>query len=311
MSWTSAAARMGWALLILAVTLELATVYGNVLRGARPGRGLRRPAGPERRGVPRSARLPGRRRCSRPSWRRPTASTCARSSRSAGGAGSPTHFLQALDHARTPTARSSCTARRTDNPDQRIAEDVRELRRERARALALAALGRRRRWSPSAASSGGCRAAGRSSIDGTTSTIPGLMMWVAILYALIATWLTHLRRPAARRRSSSTSCASRPTSATAWCASAITSRRSRSRAAKPSSGAARSSASSTSIENWWQLIRRAAKPDAAHHRHRPGERARSAAGGGAGVLRRPPDARQRHPDAASPTARCRARSPGS
>ena len=36
-------------------------------------------------------------------------------------------------------------------------------------------------------------------LAGTPVSIPGYMVWVALVYAIVGTWLTHLRRPAAHR----------------------------------------------------------------------------------------------------------------
>jgi vitamin B12/bleomycin/antimicrobial peptide transport system ATP-binding/permease protein len=78
----------------------------------------------------------------------------------------------------------------TDNPDQRIAEDVREYVAS-ALGLSLSLLSA----VVTLASFGGLlwslSGEWAMSLGGHEIRIPGLMLWVAILYAVFATWLTH------------------------------------------------------------------------------------------------------------------------
>ena len=85
-----------------------------------------------------------------------------------------------------------------DNPDQRIAEDVRDFVGERARALALAARRRWRRSSRSAACSGGCRAIGRCRSARAHVHVPGFLLWVALALRGVLDLAHARRRPPAR-----------------------------------------------------------------------------------------------------------------
>jgi len=79
----------------------------------------------------------------------------------------------------------------TDNPDQRISEDVRDYVSS-ALGLSLSLLSAIATLVSFAAILWSLSGQWRFRWDGTHLQIPGLMMWVAIAYALIAIWITHL-----------------------------------------------------------------------------------------------------------------------
>ena len=259
--WTSPDAKRGLLLLALTVALELGTVYGEPrARGRRSAASSTRSqhTQPRRSSQPSGSSSPSMlgfvlvsayriyvRQALEIRWRR----------------GSPAHYLE-----RWISAHAYCQTRaaprrgRQSRPAHRRGRA--RLRGERARALALAALGRRDARSRSAACSGALSGDWPLPLGGAELHIPGLMLWVAIGYAALST-LDHAPASAGGScRSTSTGCASRPTSATGWCASATTSRRSRSRAASPSSGSARSRASARVIDELVAADPRAAEPDA-------------------------------------------------
>ncbi len=78
----------------------------------------------------------------------------------------------------------------TDNPDQRIAEDVREYVAS-ALGLSLSLLSAVATLVSFAAILWRLSGSWKFQVDGNHFQIPGLMMWVAILYAILATWITH------------------------------------------------------------------------------------------------------------------------
>jgi putative ATP-binding cassette transporter len=78
----------------------------------------------------------------------------------------------------------------TDNPDQRIAEDVREYVAS-ALGLSLSLLSAVATLVSFAAILWRLSGSWKFQVDGNHIQIPGLMMWVAILYAVIATFVTH------------------------------------------------------------------------------------------------------------------------
>ncbi len=104
---------------------------------------------------------------------------------------------RALDRPAGLLPGASCTRGEIDNPDQRIAEDVRDFVAS-ALGLSLSLLSA----VATLVSFGGLlwSALGRLAVPlgGAELRIPGLMLWVAIAYAVLSTWLTHLRRPPAR-----------------------------------------------------------------------------------------------------------------
>ena len=119
----------------------------------------------------------------------------------------------------------------TDNPDQRIADDLNAFV-DLTLTLSLGLLSAVVTlvsfvgilWGIS-----GRRVSAASGIE-----IPGYMVWVALVYAIVGTWLTHLvGRPLVG--STSTSSASRRISAFRWCACARTPRAWRSTAARRAS----------------------------------------------------------------------------
>jgi putative ATP-binding cassette transporter len=79
----------------------------------------------------------------------------------------------------------------TDNPDQRIAEDVRDYVAS-ALGLSLSLLSAIATLVSFAAILWNLSEQWRFSWNGEELRIPGLMMWVAIAYALLAIWITHL-----------------------------------------------------------------------------------------------------------------------
>ena len=115
----------------------------------------------------------------------------------------------------------------TDNPDQRVAEDIRDFTQN---TLTLGVQLHQPGHQPVQLRDHPVDAVGRDH-DSSASAIPGYMLFGAIIYAIVGTWLTHLvgppadpaQLPASRRR--------RPISASRWCASARTPRASRSPAA--------------------------------------------------------------------------------
>jgi putative ATP-binding cassette transporter len=79
----------------------------------------------------------------------------------------------------------------TDNPDQRIAEDVRDFVAS-ALGLSLSLLAALVSFVSFAAILWRLSGQWSFDIDSQDIRIPGLMMWVAILYAAIAIWITHI-----------------------------------------------------------------------------------------------------------------------
>lgn len=78
----------------------------------------------------------------------------------------------------------------TDNPDQRIAEDIREFVAS-ALGLSLSLLSALATLTSFAAILWNLSGSWQIGWDGGHLQIPGLMMWVAIVYALVAIWITH------------------------------------------------------------------------------------------------------------------------
>jgi len=78
----------------------------------------------------------------------------------------------------------------TDNPDQRIAEDVREYVSS-ALGLSLSLLSAVATLISFALMLWKLSESWKFQVDGNHFQIPGLMLWVAILYAVIATWITN------------------------------------------------------------------------------------------------------------------------
>src|SRR3989441_11115369 len=86
----------------------------------------------------------------------------------------------------------------TDNPDQRIAEDLR-LFVARTLALSLGLLSAVVTLASFIAILWGLSGAVTLPLGATGLTIPGYMVWVALVYALAGTWLTHkIGRPLIR-----------------------------------------------------------------------------------------------------------------
>lgn len=79
----------------------------------------------------------------------------------------------------------------TDNPDQRIQEDVRDFVAS-ALGLSLSLLSAFATLASFAAILWNLSGRWEIPIDGRHVHIPGLMMWVAIAYAILAIWITHL-----------------------------------------------------------------------------------------------------------------------
>jgi putative ATP-binding cassette transporter len=131
-----------------------------------------------------------------------------------------------------------------DNPDVRIAEDVRDFVSS-ALGLSLSMLASIVTLLSFGAMLWNLSSAWAIPIAGKTTQIPGLMLWIAVGFALFSMWITNV---VGRKLtpSTSTGSASRPTFATASCVTATRSSRWRSRTAKRSSGSVRSVASSAS-----------------------------------------------------------------
>jgi putative ATP-binding cassette transporter len=94
--------------------------------------------------------------------------------------------------------RMQVTGRETDNPDQRIAEDVQQLA---THTLALFTGGLRATVTllTFVAILWGLSGTFAVSVGGRSVNVPGYMVWVAVLYAVIGTWLTdRLGRPLVR-----------------------------------------------------------------------------------------------------------------
>jgi vitamin B12/bleomycin/antimicrobial peptide transport system ATP-binding/permease protein len=79
----------------------------------------------------------------------------------------------------------------TDNPDQRIAEDVRNYVAS-ALGLSLSLLSAVATLVSFAGILWSLSGDWSFALGGSTIQVPGLMMWVAILYAVVTSWLTHL-----------------------------------------------------------------------------------------------------------------------
>ena len=141
-----------------------------------------------------------------------------------------------------------------DNPDQRIAEDVRDFVAS-ALGLSLSLLAAVATLVSFGGLLWGLSRDWPLQFDGTPLRIPGFMLWVAVGFSAALDVDHAPRRAAARARSTSTGCASRPTSATAWCASATTSRPSCSRAASRVERLGALARFRSVVDNWWQLIR--------------------------------------------------------
>lgn len=99
------------------------------------------------------------------------------------------HFLQ-----RWMSAQAYCQIelhhKGTDNPDQRISEDVRDFVAS-ALGLSLSLLSAIATLASFAAILWSLSGQWKFRWDGQHLQIPGLMMWVAIAYALVAIWITH------------------------------------------------------------------------------------------------------------------------
>lgn len=78
-----------------------------------------------------------------------------------------------------------------DNPDQRIAEDVRDFVAS-ALGLSLSLLSALATLLSFGGLLWGLSRHFRLPLEGTELRIPGLMLWVAVAYAVLSTWLTHL-----------------------------------------------------------------------------------------------------------------------
>ena len=150
--------------------------------------------------------------------------------------------LAALDDARLSRTSGSTDANHyrmqllgdaADNPDQRIAEDIRLFVDNALCHRHPSARRRRCRSGPSWSSCGRCRRRRRCTCSASTIAIPGYLVWVALIYAVAGTALTHLDRLAADRAQFPASSATRPTSASTSCACARTPSRSRCSAARP------------------------------------------------------------------------------
>ena len=104
------------------------------------------------------------------------------------------HFLHAWIGART-YYRMQLTAQDTDNPDQRIAEDL-ALFCDKTLSLTLGLLSAVVTLLSFVAILWGLSGAFHVSLSGYMFNIPGYMVWFALLYAVLGTWLTHaLGRP--------------------------------------------------------------------------------------------------------------------
>jgi putative ATP-binding cassette transporter len=187
--WTSPAAKMGWALLALAVTLELATVYGSVLVARTQATVI--DVLQERKvaaflgalGLMVAAMLVTVlaatfriyvRQMLEVRWRRKMTA-------------------EYLRRWMTPEAcwQTDLHGADMDNPDQRIAEDIRSYVAS-ALGLALSLLSSL----VTLASFGGMlwvlSRGWPLELPGVELYVPGLLMWVALAYAFFAMWITHL-----------------------------------------------------------------------------------------------------------------------
>ncbi|MGH8608392.1 MAG: SbmA/BacA-like family transporter, partial [Gammaproteobacteria bacterium] len=86
--------------------------------------------------------------------------------------------------------RMQLTAHQTDNPDQRIAEDM-KLFVEGSLSLSLGLLNAVVTLFSFVGILWGLSGALTLHLEGTVYNIPGYMVWVAIVYAIVGTWLTH------------------------------------------------------------------------------------------------------------------------
>lgn len=100
------------------------------------------------------------------------------------------HFLQQWMSAQT-YCQIELHRKATDNPDQRIQEDVRDFVAS-ALGLSLSLLSAIATLASFAAILWNLSGRWEIPLDGRNVHIPGLMMWVAIAYALVAIWITHL-----------------------------------------------------------------------------------------------------------------------
>jgi putative ATP-binding cassette transporter len=87
--------------------------------------------------------------------------------------------------------RMQLTERGTDNPDQRIAEDL-ALFVDKTLSLTLGLLSSVVTLGSFVAILWSLSGSLEFSLGGTQVTIPGYMVWVALVYAIVGTWLTHL-----------------------------------------------------------------------------------------------------------------------
>ena len=78
-----------------------------------------------------------------------------------------------------------------DNPDQRIADDIRLFIDQRPLPSASACWPRSSRSAPSWSSCGLCRPRRRSTCSASRCDIPGYLVWAALIYAVVGTALTH------------------------------------------------------------------------------------------------------------------------
>ena len=187
--WTSAAATMGAALLLLAITLELATVYGSVLV-ARGQAGVfdvlqdrNVAAFLEALGVLAVAMLVTIlastfriyvRQMIEIRWRRRMTAEYLRRWMT------PEAYWQAELHGDA-----------MDNPDQRIAEDIR-IYVASALGLSLSLLSSIVTLASFGGMLWGLSRGWPLTLPGFDVYVPGLFMWVALAYAVFAMWITHL-----------------------------------------------------------------------------------------------------------------------
>ena len=101
-------------------------------------------------------------------------------------------YLERLARRAPTTTACSCSGDAADNPDQRIAEDIKLFVEKRAcidRPRSARRGGDAR--SPSSSSCGCCRRARRCTLFGIDWAIPGYLVWAALIYAIVGTALTH------------------------------------------------------------------------------------------------------------------------
>ena len=174
--------------------------------------------------------------------------------------------MSASGSATAPTTACSCAARDADNPDQRIAEDIEQVRRHAPIRFSIqpAQPGRDARlllvilWSISArlhasrARTSSCRAC----CSGSRSSMRSF-----------GTWRDPPHRPAADPRSTSSSSATRPISASRWRGCANTPSRSRcSTASEPTEQRLRSAASARIVDNFMAIVNRRKQAHASSRR---------------------------------------------